>query len=204
MDKFSVKVKNETFDIYEHTIKKGLASKKGQTYWRPVEDAATEENAELFVMKLTSAFGFKAVVSNLISPRLAAYSNMLTKEAEKEAYIVAGRKDGKGQLIEEKDENGDTVNIIEDEEKWEETFVESYSKMFSEMSARGESISALTEKLNELVMAFAIETDDAKSEELGKQIKLTKLTIEAKKERKPEEKAEDKNNNAAPKQPVNA
>lgn len=125
---------------------------KGETYFKPKEEGLTLDI-------LVKAYGEKAIMESFILPKLNTYSNMLTKEARDEATTQAG----------------------DDEAKFEQVFIESFTKMLTELSARGETVKALTEKLNNYVLQFAMETDDTKSAELGKLIKATKIALEAKK-----------------------
>lgn len=188
MDKFQVDVKGQVFEFIQHEITKGTA--QGQKYWKPADQFSTEEEATAYLNKLTSAYGSKLVIANFVAPRMATYSNMLTKEATDEAAGVAGKKDEKGKPVK--------INksyVIEDEEKFNEAFVESYSKMFTNMDARGESTKELTERINNLLAQLSTETDDVKIMDIVKQLRQTKIALEAKKH-KDEDDEEDKNGEA--------
>ncbi len=126
---------------------------------------------------LLSLFSEEELLAKLIRPKLKQFCATVTAEA---AYDAGKRTPA--QAKEEKVE----ISPIQDEDK----FIESYQRMFSKLSSRGESVAGLTRQQNELLA----EIGQLDENEEGVELKVKALFAQIKRVRESlaDKKADDK------------
>lgn len=130
------------------------------------------DNISTFDLKwLLSLFPEEELMSKLIRPKVKQFFSTITAEA---AYD-AGKRTEADVKAEAKEGKKIQVSPIQDEDK----FIDSFSRMFKELSPRGESEAGLTRKQNELLA----EIGQLDENEPGVELKVKALFAEIKRVR---------------------